>query len=214
MPEMLKNRRGLMMVLSSPSGAGKTTLSHMLLEREKDMGLSISFTTRPARPGEEDGQHYHFVDEAKFAAMVEANEFLEHATVFGHSYGTRRAPVEEAIEAGRDVLFDIDHQGASQLAQQKGPDVVRIFILPPSIEELESPLKEREQDRQDVVSNRVSGAIKEIKRWDGYDFVVINDDLECCFSDIQNILHAERNRRTRQSGLIDFVDSLTEGADD
>jgi guanylate kinase len=201
-------RRGLLFVLSSPSGAGKSTLSKMLLDADDNISLSVSYTTRPARPGEVDGEHYHFTDTATFKKMAANEEFLEWAHVFGHRYGTPKAPVEAALADGCDVLFDIDWQGAQQLYQEAGPDVVRVFILPPSIEELERRLHTRAQDSDEVIADRMSRAKAEIGHWDGYDYVLINDDVEACFEKVSQILTAERMKRRRQKGLIGFVRDL------
>lgn len=206
------NRRGVLFVLSSPSGAGKTTISRMMLEADKDIALSISATTRPPRPGEVDGVHYHFVDTEAFKKMAADGEFLEWAHVFGHRYGTPRAPVEALLAAGKDVLFDIDWQGAQQLFQQAGGDVVRVFILPPSMKELERRLRARATDSDEVIAARMERAAAEIGHWDGYDYVLINRDLDACFEQVKTILAAERLRRSRQTGLIGFVRSLTKGA--
>jgi guanylate kinase len=204
-------RRGLLFVLSSPSGAGKSTLSRMLLLADSNIALSVSNTTRPPRPGEIDGVDYHFTDVANFKAMAAAGEMLEWAHVFGHRYGTPKAPVEAALASGNDVLFDIDWQGAQQLYQEAGPDVVRVFILPPSIEELERRLRSRGTDSDAVIADRMSRAKAEIGHWDGYDYVLINDDIENCFAKVQQILTAERMKRRRQKGLIGFVRDLTAG---
>lgn len=201
-------RRGLLFVLSSPSGAGKSTLSKMLLDADDNISLSVSYTTRPPRPGEVDGVHYHFTDTATFKKMAADGEFLEWAHVFGHRYGTPKAPVEAALADGCDVLFDIDWQGAQQLYQEAGPDVVRVFILPPSIEELERRLHTRAQDSDEVIADRMSRAKSEIGHWDGYDYVLINDNVENCFAKVQQILTAERMKRRRQKGLIGFVRDL------
>jgi guanylate kinase len=204
-------RRGLLFVLSSPSGAGKSTLSRMLLLADPHIALSVSNTTRPPRPGETDGIDYHFTDVANFKKMAAAGEMLEWAHVFGHRYGTPKAPVEAALASGDDVLFDIDWQGAQQLYQEAGPDVVRVFILPPSIEELERRLRSRGTDSDAVIADRMSRAKAEIGHWDGYDYVLINDDVENCFAKVQQILTAERMKRRRQKGLIGFVRDLTAG---
>ena len=201
-------RRGLLFVLSSPSGAGKSTLAHMLLESEQQISLSISVTTRPPRPGEEDGVDYHFVDEPTFKKMAKDGEFLEWAHVFGHRYGTPNAPVEKMLANGQDVLFDIDWQGTQQLYQEAGNDIVRIFILPPSITELENRLRQRGTDSDEVIAERMARAKSEIGHWDGYDYVLINDDIEACFAKVQHILAAERLRRSRQKGLIGFARDL------
>lgn len=201
-------RRGLLFVLSSPSGAGKSTLSRMLLDSDHNISLSVSYTTRPPRPGEVDGEHYHFTDVATFKQMAADDEFLEWAHVFGHRYGTPKAPVEAALAEGCDVLFDIDWQGAQQLYQEAGPDVVRVFILPPSIEELERRLLTRNTDSDEVISDRMARAKAEIGHWDGYDYVLINDEVSACFEKVSQILTAERMKRRRQKGLIGFVRDL------
>lgn len=201
-------RRGLMFILSSPSGAGKTTISRMLLDRDPAINLSVSATTRPMRPGEIDGVHYHFVDQAEFDRMVEADEFYEWATVFGHSYGTPKAQIRAGLKDGRDYLFDIDWQGTQQLYQKDQQDVVRVFILPPSIDELRRRLTGRGTDSAEVIAARMERARAEISHWDGYDYVVINDDVEACYTQVCEILHAERMKRARQTGLIGFVREL------
>ena len=206
------HRRGLLFVLSSPSGAGKSTIARKLLEADEHIAMSVSATTRPIRPGEVDGVDYHFVNEQAFKKMAVDGAFLEWAHVFGHRYGTPRGPVEESLAAGQDVLFDIDWQGAQQLYQQAGGDVVRIFILPPSMKELERRLRARATDKDDVIAARMDQAAAEIGHWDGYDYVLINRDLEGCFGQVKTILAAERLRRSRQTGLIGFVRSLTKGA--
>lgn len=207
-------RRGLLFVLSSPSGAGKSTISRMLLQAESDLKMSVSATTRPIRPGEIDGKDYHFVALDKFRAMVATNEFLEWAHVFGNRYGTPREPVEAMQQAGLDVLFDIDWQGAQQLHQLAGGDVVRVFILPPSLTELERRLRNRGTDSEQVVQGRMDRAANEIAHWDGYDYVLVNDDAQACFDQVRTILHAERLKRSRQTGLIGFIRDLgkNEGA--
>lgn len=202
-------RRGLLFVLSSPSGAGKSTISRKLLQADDNLQMSVSATTRPMRPGETDGVDYHFVDVARFKEMVAAGEFLEWAHVFGHRYGTPHAPVDDVLAQGRDVLFDIDWQGAQQLHQLAGGDVVRVFILPPSMEELERRLRARATDSEEVINARMARAASEIGHWDGYDYVLVNDDAESCFRKVQTILDAERLKRSRQTGLIGFVRSLT-----
>ncbi len=204
-------RRGLLFILSSPSGAGKSTLSRMLLDADPQIALSVSATTRPARTGETDGKDYHFVDTPTFKQMAKGNKFLEWAHVFGHRYGTPKAPVEDMLDAGKDVLFDIDWQGAQQLYQEAGPDVVRVFILPPSITELENRLRSRGTDSEDVIAARMERAKSEIGHWDGYDYVLINDDVDACFAQVQQILAAERLKRRRQRGLIGFVRDLVRG---
>ena len=202
------NRRGVLFVLSSPSGAGKTTISRMMLDADSDIALSISATTRPPRPGEIDGVHYHFVDTDTFKKMAADGAFLEWAHVFGHRYGTPRAPVEAMLAAGKDVLFDIDWQGAQQLYQEAGPDVVRVFVLPPTMEELERRLRARKTDSDEVIAARMERAANEISHWDGYDYVIVNDDIEVCFDKVRAILEAERMKRARQTGLIPFVRGL------
>ncbi len=203
------DRRGILFIVSSPSGAGKSTISRMLLAAEPELELSVSATTRPTRPGEVDGEDYHFVDVATFKDMVGDNEFLEWAHVFDHRYGTPRAPVEKALSEGRDVLFDVDWQGAQQLYQQVGGDVVRVFIFPPSMEELERRLRHRGTDSDAVVDGRMARAAAEISHWDGYDYVLVNDDVQKCFEDVRTILAAERLKRSRQQSLIGFVRKLT-----
>ena len=198
-------RRGILFVVSSPSGAGKSTIARKLLRGDDGLTMSVSATTRPIRPGEVDGVDYHFVDIATFKAMVAGHEFLEWAHVFGHRYGTPRAPVEAAMSVGRDVLFDIDWQGAQQLYQRAGGDVVRVFIFPPSMTELERRLRARGTDSEAVIDGRMSRAAAEISHWDGYDYVLINDDVERCYTGVATILASERLRRSRQTGLIGFV---------
>ncbi|MGV1681648.1 guanylate kinase [Sphingopyxis sp. NJF-3] len=202
------NRRGVLFVLSSPSGAGKTTISKMMLKQDPDIALSISATTRPPRPGETDGVDYHFVDVDTFKQMAADGEFLEWAHVFGHRYGTPRARVEELLDAGKDVLFDIDWQGAQQLYQEAGPDVVRVFVLPPTMDELERRLRARGTDSDEVIAARMARAANEISHWDGYDYVLINDDVDDCYGEVKAILRAERLKRRRQIGLIGFARDL------
>ena len=201
-------RRGLMLVLSSPSGAGKTTLARRLLEADPALELSVSVTTRPPRPGEVDGRDYRFIDHARYDAMVKDCDLLEWAEVFGHCYGTPRAPVEAAIAAGRDVLFDIDWQGTQQLGANARSDLVSVFILPPSIDELERRLRSRAQDDDAVIHARMTKAADEMSHWAEYDYVVINHEIEQAFRDVQSILAAERLRRERQIGISEFVRSL------
>ncbi len=199
------SRRGLMLVLSSPSGAGKTTLSRRLLGTDPDITMSVSVTTREPRPGEVDGTDYHFITQDKFAEMREADDLLEWAKVFDNYYGTPRAVVESALEAGRDVLFDIDWQGTQQLAQKMGDDLVRIFILPPTAAALQQRLQTRAQDSDAVVASRMAKASDEISHWAEYDYVLVNDDLDRSDRAIASILNAERLRRARRVGLADFV---------
>lgn len=201
-------RRGLMLVLSSPSGAGKTTISRMLLERERNLTLSVSATTRSPRPGEVNGRDYFFVSDAEFERMVGSGEFLEHAEVFDHRYGTPRGPVEKALHAGTDVLFDVDWQGAQQLAHNAGTDLVSVFILPPSHAELEKRLRTRAQDSDEVVRRRMSKAASEMSHWEAYDYIIINRVVEDSVAGVQAILAAERLRRKRQLDLPAFVSQL------
>ena len=201
-------RRGLMLVLSSPSGAGKTTLSRRLLAGDPAITMSVSVTTRPPRAGEVEGQDYYFVSPSIFTGMIDDGGFLEHALVFGHHYGTPKEPVMMALAKGRDVLFDIDWQGTQQLRQQAGDDLVSIFVLPPSHAELERRLRARAQDAEDVVARRMAKANNEISHWAEYDYVVINDDLDATLAKIQTILAAERLKRGRQTGIHDFVNQL------
>jgi guanylate kinase len=201
-------RRGLMLVLSSPSGAGKTTLSRQLLQSDPGITMSISATTRPKRPNEVDGTDYAFVTPAVFRKMAEQNEFLEYATVFDHQYGTPRAPVVRAIEQGCDVLFDIDWQGTQRLKEHVREDLVSIFILPPSHDELERRLKARAQDSEDVVACRMAKAANEISHWPEYDYVIVNNDVERALEQVHAILEAERARRTRLVGIGEFVAHL------
>ncbi len=204
-------RRGLMLVLSSPSGAGKTTISRALLERDGNMSMSVSATTRPKRPGEVSGRDYQFVDLTQFNLMVNRQELLEHAKVFGNYYGTPRALVEASLSEGRDVLFDIDWQGTQQLAQNARDDLVSVFILPPSTEELHRRLERRAQDPAEVVAQRMAKAPDEMSHWAEYDYIVINHVIEDSVSAVQSILAAERLKRERQVGLTDFVKGLREG---
>ena len=202
-------RRGLLYVVSSPSGAGKTTLCRRLLEAEPDLALSVSATTRAMRPGEVEGADYHFVDHARFSEMVERGELLEHADVFGNRYGTPRGPVERWLESGRDVLFDVDWQGARQLRDSPlGGDVVSVFILPPSLPELRERLVKRNQDAPETVDARMAKARDEIAHCEDYDYVVVNDDLAASEAGMRAILTAERLRRTRRTGLGAFLTSL------
>ena len=201
-------RRGLMFVLSSPSGAGKTTLSRLLLNADGGVELSVSVTTRPKRRGEIDGRDYHFIDRARFEAMVVKGELLEWAEVFGHRYGTPRQPVIKALRAGRDVLFDIDWQGTQQLREKARDDLVSVFILPPSVRELERRLKRRAQDARAVIVSRMAKAAGEMSHWPEYDYVIVNREKAEAFAEVRAILAAERLRRERQIGLSDFVRGL------
>jgi guanylate kinase len=201
-------RRGLMFVLSSPSGAGKTTLSRMLIDRMPGLKMSVSATTRLMRPGEVDGRDYHFIDKARFDEMSKRSELLESATVFDNRYGTPRAPVEAALAAGQDVLFDIDWQGTQQLREKARADVVSVFILPPSAADLEKRLHSRAQDSDDVIRGRMDRASHELSHWAEYDYIVINHDIDEAFAEVQSILKAERVKRERRTGLTTFVRKL------
>ena len=201
-------RRGLMLVLSSPSGAGKTTLSRRLLQSDPDIVMSVSATTRQPRPNEIDGQDYFFVTPEKFDAMVADGAFLEHANVFGHKYGTPRAPVMKALEEGKDVLFDIDWQGTQQLKQQVRDDLASVFVVPPSKAELERRLRIRAQDSEDVVRQRMAKASDELSHWAEYDYLLMNDDIQHAMGKLEEILRVERSRRARQPGLAKFVQKL------
>lgn len=201
-------RRGILLVLSSPSGAGKTTITRALVAREALLSLSVSATTRPKRNGEINGKDYHFVDPQRFARMVEQDELLEHATVFGHSYGTPRAPVVAAIGSGRDIITDIDWQGTQQLQAKIGADLISVFVLPPTMAALESRLRARAQDSAEVVRSRMAKSSEEMSHWDAYDYVLVNDDIEDSVRRVQAILSAERVRRQRQVGLAEFVNKL------
>jgi len=201
-------RRGLMLVLSSPSGAGKTTLSRMLLKADRHVELSVSVTTRPQRRGEVDGRDYHFIDLHRFQAMVKSGKLLEWAEVFGHCYGTPRRPVEKALQAGRDVLFDIDWQGTQQLSEKARDDLVSVFILPPTVRELERRLKRRAQDSRDIIGSRMGKAADEMSHWPEYDYVIVNRDKDEAFAEVKAVLAAERLKRERQIGLSSFVRAL------
>jgi guanylate kinase len=202
-------RRGLLLVMSSPSGAGKTTLSRRLLASDATVTMSVSVTTRSPRPGEVDGKDYHFIGKNEFARLRDAGELLEYAEVFGNFYGTPKKPVAEALQAGRDVLFDIDWQGTQQLAQAMEDDLVRIFILPPTAEELRERLIRRAQDSSSTVAKRMAKAADEISHWPEYDYVIVNDDIDVAAAQIDAILTAERLRRRRRVGLTKFVRDLT-----
>lgn len=204
------HRRGLMFILSSPSGAGKTTISRMLLMADDEIKLSVSVTTRPKRPGEVDGVDYFFVSDAQFDRMIAEDDFYEWAPVFGHRYGTPKGHIRKGLKEGQDFLFDIDWQGTQQLYQKDQQDVVSVFILPPSLVELRRRLESRATDSADVIDSRMDRARGEISHWAEYDYVVINDDVDACFVKVREILHAERMRRTRQTGLIPFVRGLME----
>jgi guanylate kinase len=201
-------RRGLMLVLSSPSGAGKTTLSRMLLNSDRHIDLSVSVTTRPQRPGEIDGGDYHFIDMVRFESMVKSGKLLEWAEVFGHRYGTPRVPVEKALRAGRDVLFDIDWQGTQQLREKARDDLVSVFILPPSVKELQRRLDRRAQDSRATIAGRMAKAAGEMSHWPEYDYVIVNRDKKDAFAEVRAILAAERLKRERQIGLSAFVRDL------
>ena len=201
-------RRGLMLVLSSPSGAGKTTLSRKLLEADPRVELSVSVTTRKQRPGETDGQDYHFIDAERFETMVRQGELLEWAQVFGHHYGTPRAPVEAALLRGHDILFDIDWQGTQQLREKADHDLVSVFVLPPSMPDLERRLRRRAQDSDEVIRTRMATAAEEMSHWAEYDYVVINTDIDHAFTQVQSILAAERLKRERRTGLSEFIRRL------
>ncbi|MBI1954021.1 MAG: guanylate kinase [Proteobacteria bacterium] len=201
-------RRGIMLVLSSPSGAGKTTICNHLLQLESNLTPSISVTTRPVREGEVNGLDYHFVTKERFKDMLNEGCFLEYAEVFDHYYGTPKKQVLDALTAGKDIIFDIDWQGTQQLAQLARTDLVSVFILPPSIKELEQRLRKRAKDSEEVIQKRMSEAIHELSHWAEYDYVVVNYNLEKSVSYIRSILIAERLKRTRQLGLVDFVNRL------
>jgi guanylate kinase len=201
-------RRGMMLVLSSPSGAGKTTLSRLLLEEDDDVMLSVSVTTRPKRPGEKDGRDYHFINRGQFDALISKDELLEWAEVFDNYYGTPAKPVMDALAAGRDVLFDIDWQGTQQLRDKARSDLVSVFVLPPSIPELERRLHTRAQDDYETIHRRMAKAADEMSHWAEYDYVVINRDIKQAFREVKAILAAERLKRERQPGLYDFVRGL------
>ena len=205
-----RRRRGLLVVLSSPSGAGKSTISRLLLEADDNISMSISATTRPMRPGEKEDVDYHFVDTAEFERLIEADEFAEWAYVFDHMYGSPKEPIKEALREGRDTLFDIDWQGTQQLEYAFRTDLVLIFILPPSMKELERRLHERATDSEDIIAGRMRRAAGEIGHWAEYNYVLINDDMDKCLQDVRAIIAAERLRRERQPYLLDFVRELVE----
>lgn len=202
------DRRGVMLVLSSPSGAGKSSIAKQILDKNSEIELSVSVTTREQRPSEIDGTHYHFIDQKRFTVMRDRGELLEWAEVHGNFYGTPRDPVEDALSNGRDVLFDIDWQGTKQLNEKMPEDLVRIFVLPPSIAELKSRLERRAEDTPDVIAKRLANSALEMEQWSEYDYVIINEKLEPSFEKVQSILHAERMRRERVIGMKMFVDGL------
>src|SRR3954452_5115109 len=204
-----RRRRGLLIVLSSPSGAGKSTIARMLLDCDSDVTMSVSATTRPKRPGEVEDVDYHFVDDAEFDRMIEAGDFVEWAPVFGYRYGTPKAPVKAALRDGRDILFDIDWQGTQQLQAAMGEDLVTIFILPPSMAELERRLHTRGTDSDEVIADRMGRAASEISHWPEYEYVLVNRDTDDCVAEVRSIVAAERLKRSRQIGLVTFVRDLT-----
>jgi guanylate kinase len=206
-----RRRRGLLIVLSSPSGAGKSTISRLLLDSDPEITMSVSATTRPMRPGERDDVDYHFVNDPEFDAMIAAGDFVEWAPVFGFRYGTPKVPVKAALRDGRDILFDIDWQGTQQLHSAMGEDLVRIFLLPPSMDELERRLHARGTDTDDVIAERMERAASEISHWAEYDYVLINMDTQECLADVRAIVVAERLKRARQAGLVAFVRDLVAG---
>lgn len=210
-PPATIHRRGFLLVLSSPSGAGKTTITRRLLDRDPSLSLSVSVTTRPARPGEVDGRDYFFIDQPRFEAMVAAGELLEHATVFGHDYGTPRQPIEAALAAGRDIVTDIDWQGTQQLGATLPHDLVTVFVLPPSMAALEARLRQRAQDSAEIVEGRMAKSAEELSHWSEYDYVIVNRELDDSVAAVEAIVTAERLRRTRQLGLADFVNRLRAG---
>ncbi|HEV8678098.1 MAG TPA: guanylate kinase [Stellaceae bacterium] len=205
------HRRGFLLVLSSPSGAGKTTITRRLLDRDPTLSLSVSVTTRPPRPGEIDGRDYRFIERARFDAMVAQGELLEHATVFGHCYGTPRRPIEAALAAGRDIVTDIDWQGTQLLAESVQRDLVTVFVLPPSTDALESRLRRRAQDSAEIVTARMAKSAEEMSHWSEYDYVIVNREIYASVTEVQAIVTAERLKRTRQLGLADFVNRLRAG---
>jgi guanylate kinase len=203
-----RHRRGLLIVLSSPSGAGKSTISRLLLDADRDVTMSVSATTRPKRPGEGDGVDYNFVSEDEFDGMIRANEFVEWAFVFGYRYGTPKAPVKQALRKGRDILFDIDWQGARQLEPDFGEHLVTIFLLPPSMPELEQRLQNRRTDSEAVIADRMRRSADEIDHWAEYEYVLVNRDVDGCLAQVRAIVTAERSKRVRQTGLVEFVRDL------
>lgn len=209
--EMKLNRRGIMVVLSSPSGAGKTTLTKQILNTSKNILMSVSATTRQPRPGEVDGEDYIFLSKSKFSEMIDNDEFLEYAKVFDNFYGTPRAPVEDALAGGFDIVFDIDWQGAQQLTQAAANDLVKIFILPPNMQELENRLRSRAQDSDDVIARRMLKSENEISHWAEYDYIIINEDITEAIEELNTIVNAERMKRLRQPWLGSFVKKLVTG---
>ncbi|QDP19816.1 guanylate kinase [Sphingomonas xanthus] len=207
-----RRRRGLLIVLSSPSGAGKSTISRMLLDSDPHVTMSVSATTRPMRPGEVEGRDYHFVEPGEFQRMIADGEFAEWAPVFDHHYGSPQAPIKAALKDGRDVLFDIDWQGTQQLHAAMGEDLVRVFILPPSMGELERRLHERGTDSDAVIAGRMQRAAAEISHWAEYDYVLVNEDMDSCLAEVRSILAAERLKRWRQAHLVSFVRDLVAGS--
>jgi guanylate kinase len=203
-----RQRRGLLIVLSSPSGAGKTTISRMLLDADNEIAMSVSATTRPMRPGEHEGKDYHFVSDDEFDRIIEDNEFVEWANVFGYRYGTPKQPVKDALREGRDILFDIDWQGARQLEPDFEGQLVTIFLLPPSMAELEERLRARGTDSEDVIADRMQRASDEISHWAEYEYVLVNDEMDDCLARVRAIIAAERSKRVRQPNLVPFVRSL------
>ena len=208
---MRVRRRGLLLVLSSPSGAGKTTIARRLIAADPGLTLSVSVTTRPPRQGEIDGRDYRFIDRARFDEMLAQGEFLEHATVFGHSYGTPRRLIEEALADGRDIVGDVDWQGAQQLTERVRRDLVAVFVLPPSLDALRTRLQSRAQDSAAIVAARMAKSAEEMSHWSEYDYVIVNRDIDKSVAQAQAIVTAERLRRSRQIGLADFVDGLRAG---
>jgi guanylate kinase len=203
-----RRRRGLLIVLSSPSGAGKTTISRMLLAADAEITMSVSATTRPKRPGETEKVDYHFVDDPEFDRLIDSGEFVEWAPVFGYRYGTPKVPVKAALREGRDILFDIDWQGTQQLKAAMGEDLVSIFILPPSMAELERRLRARGTDTEEVIADRMERAASEISHWPEYEYVLVNHDMEQCLADVRSIVAAERLKKNRQTDLVPFVRGL------
>jgi guanylate kinase len=210
-PTAAIHRLGFLLVLSSPSGAGKTTITRRLLERDSTLSLSVSVTTRPARPGEIEGRDYFFIDRPRFDSMIAAGELLEHATVFGHRYGTPRRPIEAALGQGRDIVTDIDWQGTQQLGATLPHDLVTVFVLPPTMAALEVRLRQRAQDSAAVVAGRMAKSAEEMSHWSEYDYVIVNRELADSVAAVEAIVTAERLKRTRQLGLADFVNRLRAG---